>query len=326
MIKVLVTGGTGFIGSNLVRALIRRDYSVRVFDNNFRGKPENLSPVPDLIELQEGDIRNFADVRKAVDGVDLIYHLAFINGTEFFYKHPGLVMDVGIRGHLNIMDACKNSGLKRFVYASSSEVYQTPPVIPTPEETAGTIPDVRNSRYSYGGSKLTGELLTMHYAAEASMERIIFRPHNIYGPSMGFEHVIPQLIKKIFNATDGFRKDSAEIEIQGSGEETRAFCYIDDAVSGIMLVGERGEDRGIYNVGRQGETKIKDLSKLIGEILNIKLTVRPGSLQRGSALKRCPDISKLSSLGYQSHTSLEEGLSKTVHWYKTFFLKKKEDI
>ena len=321
MTKVLVTGGTGFIGSNLVIGLVEKGYDVRVFDNNFRGKSSNLDHIKDKIEWVQGDIRNIDDVKKAVKGVHTVYHLAFVNGTENFYKMPELVLEVGVKGHLNIMDAVENEdSVKTFVYASSSEVYQNANVIPTPENIECIVPDVSNPRYSYGGGKLMGELLTLHYMKRTDVKKVIFRPHNIYGGSMGFEHVVPQLAKKIFDATENFSKESAEITIQGSGEETRAFCYVSDAVDGIIITGEKGEDGHVYHVGKEEEISIIDLVRKIGESYNIDLKINKGELLQGSTPRRCPDISKLADLGYTPTVTIEEGLNTTLDWYKNYYL------
>lgn len=321
MTNILVTGGTGFIGSNLVKQLINQGNNVRIFDNNFRGNISNLPIENSGIEFCEGDIRIYSDVEKAVKDIDTVFHMAFINGTENFYKFPDLVLDVGIRGHLNIMDACVNSSVKKFVYASSSEIYQIPDTVPTPEEVQGIVPDVLNPRYSYGGSKLIGELLTIHYARESNIKRIIFRPHNIYGPAMGFEHVIPQIVLKILKATNKLTIQKNQIEIQGTGMETRAFCYVDDAVDGIILAGEKGNNTDIFNVGIQQETSIKELIQIISNILEVGISIVPGELQKGSTPRRCPDISKLSSLGYTPKVALEDGLRNTVTWYRDYYLK-----
>ena len=316
MSDVLVTGGTGFIGSNLVLSLLDSGYDVRVFDNDFRGNEKNLEAVKDKIDFVKGDIRELSDVKRAVKGIETIYHLAYINGTENFYNKPDLVLDVGIKGTINVLDAAIEEKVDKFIYASSSEVYQTPKMIPTPEEVECIVPDVRNPRYSYGGGKILGELLTLHYAKNAAMKKAIFRPHNIYGPAMGWEHVIPQFIKKIYDVTDQFTKNEAQITIQGTGEETRAFCYIDDAVKGIRICAENGEDGGIYHVGKEEEISIIELLKLIAGILNIKIVTKPVSLTQGSTTRRCPDITKLKGLGYNPVVSLEEGLTKTINWYR----------
>ena len=130
----LVTGGTGFIGSALVRRLLRDGHRVRVLDDNSRGSARRLRDVERDIEFVSADVRDPQAVIDAARGVDSILHLAYVNGTEFFYTKPALVLDVGVRGMLNVLDACRRHGIRELVLASSSEVYQTPPGIPTAED------------------------------------------------------------------------------------------------------------------------------------------------------------------------------------------------
>ena len=323
MTKILVTGGTGFIGSNLVRILLEQGHFVRVFDNNFRGKIQNLPENNPNIEFCEGDIRNFSDVKNAVFGIHTIYHLAFINGTRNFYEKPDLVLDVGLKGHLNVMDAA-TSLVKNFVFASSSEIYQTPDHIPTTENVQGIVPDVFNPRYSYGGTKLMGEIMTLHYAPQKKMKRIIFRPHNIYGPCMGFDHVIPEIIVKILKSSKKQNSKQITIDIQGTGNETRSFCYVDDAVNGIILCVENSKDKDIFNVGRQDEITIHNLITEIAHIMEVDITIVPGKLSKGSTARRCPDISKLSSKGFKPQINIKEGLKRTVTWYCDYIKKNME--
>ena len=321
MRRVLLTGGAGFIGSNLVKALLKRGHQVRVLDNNFRERGASLKEIADAIELIEGDVRIMEDVRRAVEGVDTIFHLAYINGTEFFYKFPRLVLDIAVRGQLNVLDAAEEAGVETFVYFSSSEVYQTPPEIPTPEDVPLSVPSVTNPRYSYGGGKIISELLLLHYAHQTKMRRIIVRPHTVYGPAMGFEHVIPQTMEKLAAASKGFTLTKATIPIQGTGDETRAFCYIDDAVEGFLRCAERGRDGDIFHVGKDEEISISELIQKIGEILNIQITLKPNPPASGATKRRCPDISHLRRLGYAPRVSLKEGLQPTVAWYKDYFMK-----
>ncbi len=323
MKKVLVTGGSGFIGSGLVKALVRRGHNVRVLDNNFRGCKENLREVAGSVDLIEGDIRVMNDVRGAAKGVDTILHLAYINGTKFFYENPRLVLDVAIRGQLNIIDAAEEMGIETLAYASSSEVYQTPSKIPTPEDVSLSVPSVVNPRYSYGGGKIISELLLLHYAKRSNTRKIIFRPHNVYGPAMGFEHVIPQLIEKIFIASRDFSLSKAVIPVQGDGAETRAFCYIDDAVRGILLCVEYGKDGDIFHVGTQEEIQIGELTMMLGRLCGVDIKLEPGEAPPGGTKRRCPDISHLKSLGYEPRVDLAKGLSKTLEWYKDYFVKDK---
>src|SRR5579859_1748633 len=147
----LVTGGTGFLGSALVRRLLADGHRVRVLDDNSRGATRRLKDVFDSIDLIEGDIRDPAAVHRACAGIDSVCHLAYVNGTEFFYTIPEVVLDVGVRGMINVIDACKAAGVAELVLASSSEVYQFPPTVPTDETVPLSIPDVHNPRYRYGG-------------------------------------------------------------------------------------------------------------------------------------------------------------------------------
>ena len=171
----LVTGGSGFIGAALVRRLVRDGHRVRVLDDNSRGNPRRLGDAAGAVEFVAGDIRDAAAVAKAVRGVDGVLHLAAVNGTRHFYEKPEVVLDVGVRGMLNVLDACRSEGVGDLVLASSSEAYQTPPVVPTPEDIPLVVPDVLNPRYSYGGSKLISELLAVNWGRTGFDRVAIFR-------------------------------------------------------------------------------------------------------------------------------------------------------
>lgn len=317
MEQVLVTGGSGFLGSALVRRLVDRGYKVSVLDDNSRGLPARLAAIASEIEIINGDIRDSGVVQKAVRGKDWVFHLAFVNGTEFFYQDPGRVLDVGVRGHLNVMDACFAIGVEKLIYASSSEVYQTPPTVPTDESAPLSIPDVKNPRYSYGGGKLLGELMTLHSgrATEAIGERIIFRPHNFYGPDMGQEHVIPQLTTKVLEAQKAEKNGKTVVQIQGDGSQTRSFCYVEDGAEGAIIAAEKGESGEIYHIGTQEEITIRHLLDRIAHHVGVKVDIESGPSPEGGTPRRCPEISKLRGLGYEPEWSLEAGLEKTVSWY-----------
>jgi len=314
--SVLVTGGSGFIGASLVRKLVDLGYRVRVFDNHFRGSMRRLKGYEKKIELLEGDIRKEDLVMKAVEGMDILYHLAFINGTRHFYEIPDQVLDVGVRGALNTLKAAVEQGVERYILASSSEVYQTPSKVPTDEKERILLEDITNPRYSYAGGKIISELLVLNFLRKAKTEAVIFRPHNVYGPDMGYEHVIPELMKKICRASDSFARKEITLEIQGSGEETRAFCYIDNAVEEIMLCATKGTDGEIYHVGETREIRILDLIESMGRALDMKIKVVPGALRPGGTPRRCPDIGKIRALGFQEKVSLEDGLQRTLEWYR----------
>ena len=181
--RYLVTGGTGFIGSSLVKRLVLEGHKVRVLDNNSRGAARRIAEVVEEIEFYEGDIRDPQLVVDAAKDMDCVCHLAYVNGTEFFYSKPEVVLDVAVRGMLNVLDACRRNNIRDLVLASSSEVYQSPAELPTPEEVPLIVPDVTNPRYSYGGGKILCELMTINYG-RIGFERVaIFRPHNVYGPA-----------------------------------------------------------------------------------------------------------------------------------------------
>src|SRR6267378_34496 len=198
----LVTGGTGFIGAGLVKALVAAGARVRSLDNNSRGSKEKLGEAASQVELVEGDIREASTVARAAKGVDSICHLAYVNGTEFFYTKPDLILEVAVKGMMNVIDACLEHRVPELVLASSSEVYQTPPKVPTNEAVPLVVPDLMNPRYSYGGGKLFAELYAVHVAARHLQRVAIYRPHNVYGPDMGWDHVVPQFIVRLRRLAD----------------------------------------------------------------------------------------------------------------------------
>jgi nucleoside-diphosphate-sugar epimerase len=313
--RFLVTGGTGFIGSALVKGLLDAGGIVRSLDNDSRGARDKLGDYAEEVEVITGDIRDAASVRKAVTGVDCVCHLAYINGTEFFYEKPDLILEVAVKGMMNVLDACIAEGVKNLVLASSSEVYQLPPKVPTDETTPLIVPDVLNPRYSYGGGKIISELLTVNYGRKHFEKAIIFRPHNVYGPSMGWEHVVPQFALRM-NALAAESKGSIDFPIQGTGEETRSFIYIDDFVDALIRVMESGEHLGIYHIGTSHEVSIKQLAGMVAACFERKIRIVPGELMKGSTPRRCPDVAKLSRLGFTPKIDLATGLARTVAWYR----------
>lgn len=315
--KFLITGGLGFIGSALVKSLIKKGYGVRVLDNQFRGASRRLKGVEGKFEMVTGDIRNPQIVEKSCQGIDSVIHLAYINGTEFFYTKPELVLEVGVKGMVNILDACLKNKVEEIFLASSSEVYQTPLKIPTPENVPLIVPDPLNPRFSYGGGKIISELMTLNYGRKFFKRAVIFRPHNVYGPDMGWEHVIPQLILRLKKLSHKNNK-VISLPIQGSGKETRAFIYIDDFARGFEKILQKGEHLEIYNIGTMEEVAIKDLAIKIGEVFNKKISIVPTKLSLGSTLRRCPDTLKLTKLGFKPNVSLSNGLQKTAQWYNAF--------
>lgn len=309
--KYLVTGGTGFLGRAIVNALVDEGHSVSILDNESRGSLEKFDTLAKKIKFFKGDIRDADFVKKTCKNIDVVLHLAYINGTENFYSKPDLVLEVATKGIVNVLDAAISQNVKEFYLASSSEVYSNPPIIPTPEDVPLVIPNPDNPRYSYSGGKIISELMTINYS-KYFKKTAIFRPHNVYGPAMGFEHVIPQFILRMKNE---LKSKNGDFVIQGNGKESRSFIYIDDFTAGLMLFLKKAKNREIYNIGTLNEVTIRELALLTAKVYGIKINIVKGDLLEGSPKRRCPDISKIKKFGFSPKISLEEGLKKTIEWY-----------
>jgi nucleoside-diphosphate-sugar epimerase len=317
--KILVTGGTGFLGSALVNRLLSLNYKIVVFDNNFRGSKDNIESKDNNLLYFEGDIRDKESVSHACKGCNVLYHLAFVNGTKHFYETPKLVLEVGVKGALNTLEAAIENNVSKYILASSSEVYQQPENIPTKEDERLIIPDVMNKRYSYAGGKMISELLAINYLRDTNINLKIFRPHNIFGPKMGFEHVIPEIIQKLYIASEGWKNSECKLTIQGSGQETRAFCFIDDAIDQIHFIQEDEGEENIFHIGQSTERSIINLIKDIANILQLDVEILEGTLRKGGTSRRCPNIEKVIKLGYIPSDNYMSGLTETVLWYKNYF-------
>jgi nucleoside-diphosphate-sugar epimerase len=310
--KIMVTGGAGFIGYHLAKSLADEGHEVVICDNLFRGRMDR-----DLSNLVERDNVGFleTDLTEKVGlnlerGFDIVYHLAAINGTRHFYEIPHDVLRVNILSLINILEWSISTGCKRIVWTSSSEVYAgTGDIsIPTPEEVPLSISDVFNPRFSYAGSKIAGELFCLNYAKAYGLDISVVRPHNVYGPRMGREHVIAQFIERIIGKENPFK-------IYG-GQQTRAFCFIEDFVRGLKLIGESsGID--IVNLGDdREEISIEELAHRMFDSFGFHPELKALPPRDGSVGRRCPDISKARRLiGYEPHTDLDTGLMATYNWF-----------
>tara|TARA_B100000242_G_scaffold294044_1_gene274393 strand:- start:2710 stop:3639 length:930 start_codon:yes stop_codon:yes gene_type:complete len=303
----LVTGGTGFIGSGICNLLIEQGHNVTILDNNSRGKISRILKFKKKIKFIKGDIRNKNKVFKSLKKIDAVVHLAYINGTKFFYEKPDLILDVAVKGLINIFDGCIKYKIKELYLASSSEVYQTPVKIPTDEKEPLKVPNIHNPRYSYGGGKILTELMGINYGKKFFKKLIIFRPHNVYGPDMGNEHVIPEFLNR-------FRKlKGKDFKIQGNGSETRSFIYIDDFIQAFSCILKRGKHLQIYNIGTSEKITIKALVKKLSKIFKKKIFIKKTKLYSGSTKKRLPDIKKIKLLGFKQKIKLEKGLKLLVN-------------
>lgn len=308
MKKILVTGGSGFIGSSITRHLVESGYAVRVLDNNSRGRFSRLSDIEKEFEFCVGDIRDENLVHRSLKNIDSVVHLAYINGTASFYSQPEEVLDVGIRGMQNIISGLKNSAVSELYVASSSEVYQKPSVFPTPESVPLVIPDVFNPRYSYGLGKIVQEFMAIH-ATPSLSKKVIFRPHNVYGPDMGTLHVVPELFLKIADP------NSQSVILKGDGSQQRSMCEIQDFVQGFSLLLSNEQVPQIVNIGTSFETTILELASEIASQLKVKKEFIPGATPSGETDRRLPDITKLVELGYKPTVTIQEGIAKYCAWF-----------
>ena len=303
--NVLVTGGLGFLGSRLAEALAADGHEVAALDNGFRDSGVR----PGGVRSIEADVRDAGAVRDACRGVDAVAHLAAIQGTANFYAIPDRVLDVNLRGTLNVADACAAEGVRRLVFSSSSEVYGEPRVFPTPEEHPLEVPDPRNARYSYGASKIAGELVVVSAARGHGFEYTILRYHNVYGPAMGWDHVIPQFIRRL--------ELGEEFTIQGDGEQTRSFCYVDDAVTATAAaVGAPAAANEILNVGNPEEITIGELAALLAHVAGKPIEPRYVPFEGEGTRRRLPAVERAREvLGFRPQVRLEDGLRATHRWY-----------
>jgi nucleoside-diphosphate-sugar epimerase len=316
--RYLVTGGTGFLGSALARRLVGEGARVRVLDDNSRGDAARLRDLRDRIELVHGDIRDAAVVARACEGVDVICHLAFVNGTEFFYTKPELVLDVAVKGISNVIDGGMRHHVPELMVMSSSEVYHEPDRVPTDETVALSIPDPLNPRYSYAAGKLLSEVMALNFGRRHFERVTIVRPHNVYGIDMGAEHVIPQFVARM-KALQSHAASPIPFSIQGTGLQTRSFVFVDDFIDGVMMVLDRGAHLGIYHIGTLEEVSIEALARLVAEHFGRPIKIVPGPPADGGTNRRCPDITKMMKLGYQPNFTLREALPGVVRWYDEHF-------
>jgi dTDP-glucose 4,6-dehydratase/UDP-glucose 4-epimerase len=303
---VLVTGGRGFIGARLVERLLADGAEVRVLDDGSRGGAD----LPSAVEAIDGDVRDAELVRAACRGVDVVAHLAAVQGTGNFYALPDVVLDVNLRGVLNVAQACAGEGVSRLVFSSSSEVYGIPATFPTHETEPLVVPDPTNPRWSYGASKIAGELVVVHTARRHGFEYVLLRYHNVYGPAMGRDHVVPQFILRLLR--------DEEFTVQGDGTQRRSFCYVDDAIPPTAAaVRAPGAASGIFNVGNPAEEhSINALVALLERVSGRTISPRHLPFEGAGTDRRLPDVSRAKrELGLKPSVTLEEGLRRTYDWY-----------
>ena len=323
MRRIIVTGGGGFIGFHLADYLSQQaDTQITIIDNLSRGKADEmfaeLTTRENVIFLNE-DMTQKNFYAKLSGHYDEIYHLAAINGTRNFYERPYDVLRVNLLALMNILEWCNAENCGAFLFSSSSEAYagtvnrfsDAAPFVPSREDIPLTIDNVMNPRWSYGGSKLAGELLTINYCRTRDVPFRIIRYHNVYGVRMGFEHVLPEFFKRVHDKVNPF-------PIFG-GQETRAFCAVEDAVRATeaVMLSEKCNGEIIHIGNSTQEIKIIDLLALVFNVANFHPAVEIREAPTGSVIRRCPDTRKLFELtGFKATIPLEKALPKMYSWYE----------
>ena len=304
----LVTGGAGFIGSELVRQLVDHGDRVIVVDNLVNGKPDNLSGLPaSHVTLIEADIRHLDALRSHLRDARIVFHLACL-GVRHSVHSPVENHDVNATATLTLLQACRAAGVPRFVYASSSEVYGTARWTPMTEDHP-TSPNT-----VYGASKLAGESYARAFHQTYGYPTVIVRPFNTYGPRGHHEgdsgEVIPRFLLRCLAAKP--------LVIFGDGTQTRDFSYVSDTARGIVLAGSTDAAVGqTINLGSGVEIAVNDLAAAVGRAAGSAATVAHDGARPGDVLRLCADTSRARALlGYEPSVPLAEGLAQLLAWYR----------
>lgn len=308
--KVLVTGGTGFIGSHVVEKLVRLNARVRVLDR----VKKQWGDAAAAAQYIQGDCTDPEASHRACKGMDIVMNLAaHVGGIEYNRLHQATMLRDNAAIALSMIEAARRAEVERFLVVSSACVYPHDASVPTPEiEGMRSVPEPTNS--GYGWAKRYAELLGEMYAEEFGMKVGIVRPYNAYGPRDHFDpnssHVIPALIKRVMSGEN-------PVTVWGSGKQTRAFLYVEDFADGLIQAIERYPTPDPVNIGTDEEVSIADLVRLIIKLSGKKVTVRfDRSKPDGSPRRNSDNTKAKEKVGFTAKTPLREGLGKTIQWYR----------
>jgi nucleoside-diphosphate-sugar epimerase len=305
----LVTGGAGFIGSSIVRALLARGDRVRVIDNFYSGKRENLAEVAADVDIQEGDVRDEAALTRALAGVEIVFHEAAIPSVPRSIADPITTHDANATATLKVLHGAKKAGVRRLVYAASSSAYGDTPTLPK-IETMSPAP-----LSPYAAQKLAGEHYCSVFAGAYGLETVSLRYFNVFGarqdPKSEYAAVIPRFITAAL-AGQG-------VTIYGDGTQSRDFCYIDNTVAANLLAASAPADKAsghVVNIACGLATTLNDVVRLLGDILGKKIDVKYEPGRVGDVKHSLADISEARSrIGYEASVAFLDGLKRTVTWY-----------
>ena len=304
MARWLVTGGAGFIGSHLVEALVANGEQVQVLDNFSTGRWENLSAVRDRAEVIEGDVRDPQAVRRAINGVEVVAHLAAVVSVERSLQNPQETMDVNTEGTLNFLEAARRVGVSRFLFASSAAVYGDHSELPLRED----LP--LRPLSPYAASKVAGEALCHAYRAAYGLPTVILRFFNVYGPRQDphspYSGVISIFVGRMLQGLPPI--------VYGDGLQTRDFVYVGDVVAALIRAGEGdGAAGAVVNIARGEETGVLRLVTLLNQALGTALEPEFAPPRAGEIRRSAGDPRRAQAvLGWQPTVGLAEGLSRLV--------------
>lgn len=305
---ILVTGGAGCIGSNIVEALVARGKKVTVIDDFSAGFEENLKPFARKIRLVRGDIRNAADVRKSLKGVGVVIHQAAIRSVPKSVKNPHLSHEVNSTGTLVLLEESVRQGIRRFVYASSSSVYGSALRFPQSER------DTPKPISPYGVSKLCGEMYCHAFKGVHGLETVSLRYFNVYGlrqnPESLYSLLIPALLDKLI-------KGQRPV-IDGTGKQSRDFTFVGDVVRANLLAafGPAKAAGMAFNIAGGRDYSVLEILARVQKILGTKIRPAFGPRRPGDPMRTRADISLASKyLDWRPRVSLEQGLQKTIEWF-----------
>lgn len=320
--KVLILGGAGFIGFNIAKWLAaNKDYELTIADNFMKkNRDEEFDACVNKygIKVIEDDFSYPDAYEKLENAYDQVYMMAALVGVDNANSRPHEVIRINTALTLYTLEWIRRSKIGKVVFASTSENYAGTIdafgyKIPTPEEVPLTIQNIAHPRFTYAVTKILGESGFLNYAKMLGFETTIIRYHNVFGPRMGFNHVIPHLVIRFRNGEDPYK-------IYGH-DQTRDFCYITDAVEGTVLSMETpGISGNIYHLGTGVEITIDELTRYTGELMGFKGKYVNAPTYPGSVSRRSPDITRSKKeLGFTAKVDWKEGLKKTVEWYNAYF-------
>ena len=314
---MLVTGGAGFIGLHLARRLVELGDDVTIADDFSRGVHDvELDQIAEHATLVTLDVTDRAAFNVLQGPFDETYHLAGVLGVKRVMQEPLRVIDVNLGGTLNLLRWLDEYEGGRVVLASTSEVYawtrqfyELP--VPTPEDVPLALTDLAAPRSSYAASKMVAELAISQWASARAREHVVLRYHNVYGPRMGYDHVIPQILQRALAGQDPL--------VVFSPHHRRAFCYVSDAVNATIAAARTSSARGAtINIGNdREECSIEELARRLVAAARLTCNLKGEPATHDPVERRCPDITRAKALlGYEPEVGLDAGLEATVAWYR----------